>query len=91
MKITEKELEKLNFEKVVVPIEESGMEYPYYYYTYELIGQNDCLISNCNDEAKDVNYKINIFTMEECGSLTEIEDVKLLLDLFKKMSENLNK
>lgn len=83
----EKDLIKLGFERTDVSPEESGEEHPFYYYTWN---PNDsprsfCLISDSNDEVKDIkDWKVHVF--EHDITFTDKKDVKQLIKIIKKGS-----
>jgi hypothetical protein len=62
-KIEEQDLIDLDFEKIVVPIEESGGPVGYYYYTIDLLDgpYKMCLISNSDDDAINEGWYIELF------------------------------
>ena len=78
MKITEKELKKLGFEKQVVSAKQSGCENGFYYFTYDILGVS--LISDANDENKG-DFSIEFF--EGNSKQPQITDLELLTDLIE--------
>lgn len=62
-KIEEQDLIDLDFEKVFVSEEESGLENGYHYYVIDLLDgpYKMCLISNANDEAFNKGWYIELF------------------------------
>jgi hypothetical protein len=62
-KIEEQDLIDLDFEKVVVPTEESGASYDYHYYAIDLLDgpYKMCLISNSDDDAVNEGWYIELF------------------------------
>jgi hypothetical protein len=78
--MTEKELIDAGFKKIIVSEEESGMDYPYYFYSLD-VTEGLCLISNADDEAKEGNYTVGNF---DCGLFTDkIEHVTELIKTLK--------
>lgn len=78
----EEDLINIGFEKVEVPVEESGDKTDYYYYKYDL-SDSITLVSVASDEAKDDNWYVG----GDLGydiSITELADLYLLMYLFKK-------
>ena len=67
MKITEMDLERLGFEKIVVSPEESGDATGYYYYEYELSDRNTdfCLISIESAKVVDDSWKVQLFEVAD--------------------------
>lgn len=63
MKITELDLERLGFDKVVVSPEESGDANGYYYFEYDLSDTNGnfCLISIESEKVVDDAWKVQLF------------------------------
>jgi hypothetical protein len=57
--MVEQVLKDLGFERTLVPIEESGCDKDFHYYTLE-IGAI-CLISNDNEKAIEEGWKVSIF------------------------------
>lgn len=82
--MTETELQELNFEKVIVTVEESGNKNEYYYYKYSL-GDNNVLMSTPNDEAS--NNKWYVHEYDWGITIKTIEDVELLISLFRKWTK----
>lgn len=87
--IFEQDLIDLEFEKVFVAKQESGLEEDYYYYCYEPFGPRSiCLLSNGNDEVNVNKWIVDLFTenvyFDEIESLTEfvnaIKNVKKYRD-----------
>lgn len=78
MRITELDLEKLGFQKVVVTPEESGDPQGFYFYEYQLSDDNEnlVLVSEDSDEIQDGFWIVQLFdtadyTFEERESLRE--------------------
>jgi len=79
--MTEEELIEEGFERIDVPIEESGDEEDYYYYRYSL-GSGFSLYSSENTDSPKNKWSV---TFEEfTDNIIDIEDVQTLLALFKK-------
>lgn len=79
----EKDIIDLGFEKNIVPIEESGMDYDFYYYSLD-IAQID-LLSHANDEVEDGNWKVQI--LEGGITISDVEDLKQLIEILKRNQE----
>ena len=78
MRITELDLEKLGFQKVVITPEECGGLQGFYFYEYHLSDDNDnlVLVSEDSDEIQDGFWIVQLFdtadyTFEERESLRE--------------------
>jgi hypothetical protein len=80
----QQELTEAGFDKVIVTKEESGDKNDYYYYSYE-INSDVILISNESDEINNNQWKV--YEHSWGVAMTDIEDVVLLIDLFKKWSK----
>lgn len=82
--MTEKELQELDFEKIIVTVEESGDKNEYYYYKYNL-GDSNVLMSTPSDEASNNNWYVHEY---DWGiTIKTIEDVELLITLFRKWTK----
>lgn len=84
MKIQEQDLLKLGFEKIEVPIEESG-DKPYEYFTYDI--GDLCLITCASDECVDGCYTVEFFDYPNSvvfTNLTVLEDIITLLNENRK-------
>ena len=57
--MTEQTFIDLGFERNDVPIEESGCDFNFYYYTLDI--GDICFISNANDEAEESGWECSIF------------------------------
>jgi hypothetical protein len=82
----EKDIVDFGFEKVDVPVEESGDKTDYYYYKYDL-SDSITLVSVASDEAKDDNWYVG----GDLGydiTITEAADLYLLMHLFKRWTVN---
>jgi hypothetical protein len=79
----EKDIIDLGFEKNIVPIEESGMDYDFYYYSLD-IAQID-LLSQANDEVEDGNWKVQI--LESGITISDKEDLIQLIQILKRNQE----
>lgn len=78
----EEDLVNFGFEKVEVPVEESGDKTDYYYYKYDL-SDSITLVSVASDEVKDDNWHVG----GDLGydiSITEIADIYMLKHLFQR-------
>ena len=80
----QQELTEAGFDKVIVTKEESGDKNDYYYYSYE-INSDVILISNASDEINNNQWKV--YEHSWGVAMTDIEDVILIIDLFKKWSK----
>lgn len=80
----QQELTEAGFDKVLVTKEESGDKNDYYYYSYE-INSDVILISNASDEINNNQWKV--YEHSWGVAITDIEDVVLIIDLFKKWSK----
>ena len=80
----QQELTEAGFDKVIVTKEESGDKNDYYYYSYE-INSDVILISNESDEINNNQWKV--YEHSWGVAMTDIEDVILIIDLFKKWSK----
>jgi hypothetical protein len=80
----QQELTEAGFDKVIVTKEESGDKNDYYYYSYE-INSDVILISNESDEINNNQWKV--YEHSWGVAMTDIEDVVLIIDLFKKWSK----
>ena len=80
----QQELTEAGFNKVIVTKEESGDKNDYYYYSYE-INSDVILVSNESDEINNNQWKV--YEHSWGVAMTDIEDVVLLIDLFKKWSK----
>jgi hypothetical protein len=78
--MTEQELVDNGFTKIYIPIEESGDRTDYWYYTYDL-SDNITLISSDSESSKE-NWKVMLF--EDDIEVTDINDIKNLIDIFGK-------
>ena len=79
----EKDIIDLGFEKNIVPMDESGMDYDFYYYSLD-IAQID-LLSHANDEVKDGNWKVQI--LEGGITISDKEDLIQLIQILKRNQE----
>ena len=80
----QQELTEAGFDKVIVTKEESGDKNDYYYYSYE-INSDVILISNASDEINNNQWKV--YEHSWGVAITDIEDLVLIIDLFKKWSK----
>ena len=88
MKQALKQLESLGFEKIVVPAEESGCEFDFEYYTYD-IGPI-ALISNSNDFWEEEGVIVELFN-DECIKWKIPEDIDQVKSLINILESALNK
>ena len=78
------DLEEVGFERVFVPKEESGNQKDYYYYKYE-INSDVILTSIESDEITNNQWKV--YEHSWGVAMTDIDDVIILINLFKKWSK----
>lgn len=85
MKITELDLIKLGFSKVVVGPEESGTPHGYYYFEYELSECNNdfCLISMESDRITDDSWKVKLFQVNDYEFSDRIELAEFIESVVK--------
>jgi len=78
-----KQLESLGFEKIVVPAEESGCEFDFEYYTYDI--ESIGLITNSNDFWEQEGVVVNLFDYEYISWKIpeDIDQVKSLIDILE--------
>lgn len=79
--ITEQHLIDYGFTKEVVPMDESGMDYDWYYYSYT-IGNLDFL-SYESDMAKKYNGQWAVHILESDIEFTDWNDLKKVLDILQ--------
>jgi hypothetical protein len=82
--MTEQELIEEEFERIDVLIEESGDENDYHYYSLKL-NPDFVLISDASDEI--VNSQWQVYCYEIDVTIKDIEDVQVLIGLFRKWSK----
>lgn len=89
MKITELDLEKLGFAKIVVTPEESGETQGYYYYDYELSDTNSdfSLISIESDKVVDDTWRVKLFQVDDYELLSREELTEFLQTILKFKKE----
>lgn len=89
MKITELDLEKLGFEKIVVTPEEAGDDYGYYYYEYELSDTNDNFVLLSIESAKviDDSWRVKLFETDDYELLSREELTEFLQTILKFKKE----
>jgi hypothetical protein len=80
----QQELTEAEFDKIIVTKEESGDKNDYYYYSYE-INSDVILVSNGSDEINNNQWKV--YEHSWGVAMTDIEDVVLIIDLFKKWNK----
>jgi len=79
--MTEEELIEEGFERIDVPVEESGDETDYHYYRYSFGSGYGLYSSESNNT---LNNKWTV-SFDECiNNITDIEDIQVLIALFKK-------
>ena len=89
MKITELDLEKLGFDKIVVTPEEAGDDYGYYYYEYELSDRNDNFVLLSIESAKviDDSWRVKLFETDDYELLSREELTEFLHTILKFKKE----
>jgi hypothetical protein len=80
--MVEQVLKDLGFERTLVPIEESGCDKDFYYYTLEI--GDICLISNADEEALEEGWKVSIFDFPSM----EISNMNELMTLVSILEDN---
>lgn len=85
MKITELDLVKLGFSKIVVSPEESGTPHGYYYFEYELSECNNdfSLISMESDRVTDDSWKVKLFQVNDYEFSDRIELAEFIQSVVK--------
>jgi hypothetical protein len=91
MKITELDLQKLGFSKVVVGPQDAGTILGYYYYELELSSCNTdfCLISMESDNIKEDTWYVKLFETDDY-KFSDREELKSFIEAilpFKKQAE----
>jgi hypothetical protein len=88
MKITELDLEKLGFQKVVVGPEESGDPEGFYFYEYQLSEDNEnlVLVSEDSDEVQDDSWIVQLFDTADY-TFTNREDLREFIQMMKKFNK----
>lgn len=88
MKITELDLEKLGFQKVVVGPEESGDPQGFYFYEYPLSEDNEnlVLVSEDSDEIQDDSWIVQLFDTHDY-TFTNREDLREFIQMMKKFNK----
>jgi hypothetical protein len=76
--IREEQLFEFGFSKEVVPPEESGMDYEWYYYSY-VVGNLD-FISSESDVAEKYNGAWTVHILEGGIEFTDFEDLKKVIE-----------
>jgi hypothetical protein len=72
----------LGFTRNDIPIEESGADHDFYYYTLDI--GDICLMSNSDDKAEEEGWNVTIFDSDTCV----IKGVGDLEDLVRIISNN---
>jgi hypothetical protein len=83
-KITEQTFIDLGFERTDVPMEESGCDYNFYYYTLNI--GDVCLMSSSNDEVLENSWECCIFDSETLN----INNITDLTNLVRILKDNTN-
>jgi hypothetical protein len=88
MKITELDLEKLGFQKVVIGPEESGSLKPFYFYEYKLSEDNEnlVLVSEDSDEIQDDSWIVQLFDTHDY-TFTNREDLREFIEMMNKFNK----
>jgi hypothetical protein len=81
----EAELKEMGFKKIQVPDEESNNGYDYYYYRLDITPQVR-LVSCDSDVVDEDGWFVKNFDWPDV-SITDVEDVKLLVQLYKKWTK----
>lgn len=79
--MTEEELIEEGFERIDVPIEESGDEEDYYYYKFSF-GKGFGLYSSENTDSSKNKWRVTFDEFSD--NITDIEDIQTLKALLKK-------
>ena len=79
--MTEEELIEEGFERIDVPVKESGDKNDYYYYRLSVGNGFGLYSSESNNSPKN---KWTVIFDEFADNITDIEDIQTLLALFKK-------
>jgi hypothetical protein len=80
----ENELIEEGFERVDIPVEESGDKTDYYYYKYDL-NEHCALISSENNLVFGSNWIVRCYEMGLI--IKDVEDLQLLISLFAKSAK----
>ena len=80
--MTEKDLIDLGFDK----FEQDDGEGRYYYYSYDLNGESGggTLLSLCNDEVENEDWKVFAWDINENLMFDNVEDVKTYINVIEK-------
>ena len=81
--MTEDELIDLGFEKTIIPVEESGAEKDYWYYTLNI--GDVTLMSSDNEDSGKKNWVVELF---DTGPwIKDFEDLETLIRILKKYTK----
>lgn len=76
----EQALKDLGFKRILVPIEESGDDRDFYYYTLDI--GNICLISNDDEEAEKEGWLVSIFDFPSM-EISDYNDLAALVNILE--------
>lgn len=79
--ITEEQLKTAGFKKEVVPMEESGMDYEWYYYHYSVANLD--FISCEDDMAAKYNGQWTVQILEGDIEFTDFNDLKKVINILE--------
>ena len=82
--MVEQVLRDLGFTRNLVPIEESGCETDYYYYTLDI--GHITLISNDDEKAQQEGWKVSIFDFPSM-EISDMNQLMALVDIFESNTE----
>jgi len=85
--MTERELQKIGFKKVIVYQDESGMDNIYHYYTYDVVeGIN--LITPANDEIIDDSWYVEFFNTMPIIKFKTANELQTLINILNQNKED---
>jgi len=85
--MTERELQKIGFKKVIVYPDESGMDNIYHYYTYDVVeGIN--LITPANDEIIDDSWYVEFFNTMPIIRFKNANELQTLIKILTQNKED---